>query len=449
MTLAQTKINLISTSPLRVPAHSLHQVEMDPKALRLQISEINARAEQIRAEEYRKLLVSLVNELEDNSASTSPASQAQSVPQPSSSLARDPDALWLAAPAPAPAPAPDRSVRPNRSSSREVVVEVPAVARTTSSARTDRPAPYGRAESVRGGVVPRGARVSASPGLATPRPTDRRLTRSQALTSLNDGPGSTNSRASTISTGSTDENEATNDAPNVPVAIQAILDGAGLAPYSLSWGENERADMTPGISRTTFSKIFGGFARSEWLECDSRPHYQHFLCADLIAQPFAPTHVGNRGLIIFFPAWADAPQDDDEEGRIFHAFVSARPMSALMKYVGDYTKVPLLQNNIQWSLLPPNCRRRWLKRLYSSRSSAGRAFRVRIKLRGILKREPSVAEVRERLRDGPVGEIPWRELLAALNSGEERHPSENAGYGIKCERYNAHLAVILSENGAK
>ena len=116
--------------------------------------------------------------------------------------------------------------------------------------------------------------------------------------------------------------------------------------------------MTPRISRSTLSNIFfGGSARpTEWLEsrCDLRPDYKYFFCADASAQPFAPTCIGDRGLVVFDPAWTDAPQDD-EEGRIFHTFVSA-PKGALLNYVGDYTKVPHLQQHIEWSLLPMTVR---------------------------------------------------------------------------------------------
>ena len=69
------------------------------------------------------------------------------------------------------------------------------------------------------------------------------------------------------------------------------------------------------------------------------------------------------------------------------------------------------------------CRSIWLKRLYNLKSSAGRALRARIRLRDILKREPSVAEVRGRLQDGPVKEtLQFRELSAAFRSGEEVRP---------------------------
>ncbi len=114
--------------------------------------------------------------------------------------------------------------------------------------------------------------------------------------------------------------------------------------------------MTPRIQRSTLSKIFGRFARLEWPECDLRPNYRHFFCAEVVAQPFAPTCIGDPGLVVFGPTWtaSDAPQDD-EENRVFHAFVSA-PNGALLNYVGDYTKVPILQTHIEWSLLPMTVR---------------------------------------------------------------------------------------------
>ena len=50
----------------------------------------------------------------------------------------------------------------------------------------------------------------------------------------------------------------------------------------------------------------------------------------------------------------------------------------------------------------------------------GRALGARIQLRRILKREPSDAEVRERLRDVQHNEqLSWAQLSAAFRKGEE------------------------------
>ncbi|KAH9041387.1 hypothetical protein EDB85DRAFT_1476668 [Lactarius pseudohatsudake] len=199
-----------------------------------------------------------------------------------------------------------------------------------------------------------------------------------------------------------------------------MLDSAGLTRYSLSWGESERASMTPSIRRSTITKAFGGDARREWFECNQRPNYKHFFCASARAQPFAPTRVGDRGLMLFSPA----AQRDTE-----------------MNYIGDYTKVPLLQTQMEWSLLP--LKRAWLNRLWSLRTPMGRALFTRIKLRDFLKREPSVAEVQGRMQDAPAIEIQWQKLSAAFKSGQEKIQA----VGIKCEGYNAHLAsIILMEN---
>ncbi|KAH9021615.1 hypothetical protein EDB85DRAFT_413009 [Lactarius pseudohatsudake] len=200
--------------------------------------------------------------------------------------------------------------------------------------------------------------------------------------------------------------------------------------------------MTPSIRRSTITRAFGGDARREWFECNQRPNYKHFFCASARAQPFAPTRVGDRGLILFSPAWIDAASD--EEGRIFHAFVSTNHSAQRdteMNYIGDYTKVPLLQTQMEWSLLP--LKRAWLNRLWSLRTPMGRALFTRIKLRDFLKREPSVAEVQGRMQDAPAIEIQWQKLSAAFKSGQEKIQA----VGIKCEGYNAHLAsIILMEN---
>ncbi|KAH9024422.1 hypothetical protein EDB84DRAFT_1440683 [Lactarius hengduanensis] len=407
---------------------------MDSETLRFRILEADVRAQQKRADEYRELLLSLVEESASTSLSTVP--QPQPIHRPSPSPVRDPGTLSLA-------PAPARPANPNRGSPgrREIAVEAPVVvtgalaqlrpARSTSVALTIRPAPYRRAESVHHGGA-------------------QRLTRSQTLAASgrNEQPGGSSSQASTILIGSTHQNdsEVANDVPDDANTIQDILDSAGLTRYSLSWGESERANMTPSIRRSTITRAFGGDARREWFECNRRPNYKHFFCADARAQPFAPTRVGDRGLMLFSPAWIDAASD--EEGQIFHGFVSTShgERDTKVNYIGDYTKVPLLQTHVEWSLLPLKCQRAWLNRLSSLclRTPMGRALHIRIKLREILKREPSVAEVQGRMQDAPAIEvIQWQKLSAAFKSGKEKIQA----VGIKCGGYNAHLAsIILMEN---
>jgi hypothetical protein len=159
----------------------------------------------------------------------------------------------------------------------------------------------------------------------------------------------TSSHVSAISIGNTHENEATDDTLN---AIEAIL--AGLAPYRLSWGENERAKITPRMLRLTLSRIFGPFGnafKTEWPTRDSED-YNSLFVTDQVAQPFAPTSIGHRGLAIICPGWTQ----DDDEGHIFHTFVAVPKGSDLLEYMGDYTKVPLDRKTIEWSLLPVTVR---------------------------------------------------------------------------------------------
>ncbi|KAI9444558.1 hypothetical protein H4582DRAFT_1909730, partial [Lactarius indigo] len=318
---------------------------MNSETLRFRILEADMRAQQRRGDEYRELLLALVEESTSTSLSTVfAASSLLFVAYTSLRSSR----LAEIIPSPSPRPSPYEGPRRYPLS----VTGAPAQLRPVWTARIylDRPAPYRRAESVRdhGGVARREHRVSASPGPTTPQPTVRRLTRSQqALTtsSPNEGHWATSSHAPTISTSSsTHENEVADDVPDAPNAIREILDCAGLSAYSLSWGESERANMTPRIRRPTITKVFGGDARREWFECNLKPNYKYFFCADLGTQPFVPTRVGDRGLVLIGPAWDDETQD--EEGHIFHAFVSAdASKSGRMNYVGDYTKVPLLQTN--------------------------------------------------------------------------------------------------------
>lgn len=49
-------------------------------------------------------------------------------------------------------------------------------------------------------------------------------------------------------------------------------------------------------------------------------------------------------------------------------------------------------------------------------------MRVRIKLRRMLKREPTADEMEQRLLEGRTKEISWGEIMAAFKSGKEVSP---------------------------
>lgn len=249
------------------------------------------------------------------------------------------------------------------------------------------------------------------------------------------------------STASSHENGAANNAPqpdsdsDFSVPVDAILSRADITSFRLSWGEQERADRTPKVSRSAFARIFGARLCLDWVKC--RGDCKEFFYAKLSAQPFAPTSIGGRGLALLGPAGTDT-QGDEEGFDLFHVFVASGVANfnghTMVGYMGDYTIVPL-QQHVDWSLLPEMCKTTWLKRLFG-KSNSGRVLSARIQLRSILNREPSVAEVRARLRDVQYDkQISWGQLKTAFEKGEEKLRA----VGIQCKRYDSHLAAIISE----
>lgn len=95
-------------------------------------------------------------------------------------------------------------------------------------------------------------------------------------------------------------------------------------------------------------------------------------------------------------------------------------------------------------------------------TSAGRALRARVRLRNVLKREPSVSEVRDGLEISCSKNKPkWQELRTAFEKGEEVRPEHTISpfvaknsdvlqkmqvIGIQCKRYDSFLAGNLLEN---
>jgi hypothetical protein len=188
----------------------------------------------------------------------------------------------------------------------------------------------------------------------------RRRILSRALSSRHDESEGTSTHVSestfSESTASSHENDNANDAPrpDFPVSVSAILSRANITSFRLSWGEQERANSTPKVSQSTITRIFGSRLRSDWVQC--RGDYKQLFYAKPTVQPFGPTSIGGPGLALLGPAWIDT-QNHEESFTLFHVFVAASlgkgrgaPMTA-MEYMGDYTIVPL-QQHIDWSLLP-------------------------------------------------------------------------------------------------
>ena len=167
---------------------------------------------------------------------------------------------------------------------------------------------------------------------------------SQALSNRNDESEGTSTH---------DDNDDAPTRPDFPVRVEAILSQANITSYRLSWGEQERANSTPRVSQATISRIFRSRLCLDWVKCRGD---KHFFYAKPKVQPFGPTLIGGRGLALLGPAWTDIRGPEEGFSTLFHVFVAAgvrkggTPMTP-MKYMGDYTMVPL-QQHIDWSLLP-------------------------------------------------------------------------------------------------
>ena len=146
------------------------------------------------------------------------------------------------------------------------------------------------------------------------------------------------------------------DILDVDVAVKR----AGLMPLKLTRAEATRVEKTPGIGWVTFSKLFGGNQRSEWPQCSRLSGYSDFLCADVIAQPFAPNAAGKPGLLLRIPTVIETPETEE---RTIHVLSNTLEDDALY-YLGKYTRVPIpVQIHFHWFDLPYNVR---ILKLYCS-----------------------------------------------------------------------------------
>jgi hypothetical protein len=142
--------------------------------------------------------------------------------------------------------------------------------------------------------------------------------------------------------------------------VAGILKRAGLMPLQLTRAEATLVEETPGIGRGVFSKLFGGFPKSEWPECFKIPGYSDFLCADIIVQPFVPHAAGKPGLLLRLPTIIETLET---EKHTIHVLSNALPGDTLY-YRGKYTRVPVPGIHFPWSDLPKEVR--ILKHCYSS-----------------------------------------------------------------------------------
>ncbi|KAH9960335.1 hypothetical protein BGW80DRAFT_933341 [Lactifluus volemus] len=224
-----------------------------------------------------------------------------------------------------------------------------------------------------------------------------------------------------------------------PIDTRTILRDAGLTLFELTRAEADCASETPNIGWSAFTNLFGGRARTEWMDCGKIPEYNNFFCATMRAQPFAPTFRGQPGLLLCLPTTLSTPPGNNSSTI---SMLSCSLGGGYLKYLGEYARRPLPEVHVKWNDLSPTCRRAWAHRLSTSSVLAVRALRTRVKLRNERNREPSAAEVEQHLLGGRRVEILQRDITAAFRKGEEKLMF----LGIQCTGYDSKLATVIQTN---
>ncbi|KAF8492748.1 hypothetical protein F5888DRAFT_870031 [Russula emetica] len=157
---------------------------------------------------------------------------------------------------------------------------------------------------------------------------------------------------------------------NAPVLdVAGMLRNAGLMSPELTRAETICAEETPGISWTLFCNTFGGM-KSEWPGCSKESGYEDFLCTIPVAiQPFMPLDTGKPGLVLRLPTVTESSQNDKST---FHV-LTTMPQGGALYYRGKYAKIPLPQLQFKWKTLPPRFKERWIRRTLGPAKRALRA----------------------------------------------------------------------------
>jgi len=134
----------------------------------------------------------------------------------------------------------------------------------------------------------------------------------------------------------------------------AVLNAVGLYDYRLAPPEVVCAGRTPKMTWKMFRQVFGGWMNAERPMGKRISDYMgNTLCPHRATQPFAPTRIGNPG-VIFFTRGKALLEDTLER---FHVFVdnSMGRTKTKLQYCGVYTKVktPSLEVQVdEWHGLP-------------------------------------------------------------------------------------------------
>ncbi|KAI9443155.1 hypothetical protein H4582DRAFT_1922771 [Lactarius indigo] len=229
----------------------------------------------------------------------------------------------------------------------------------------------------------------------------------------------------------------------------AIFSAAGLCDHQLAPLEAEWATKTPSIPWLTFQRAFGGFLYSERPTANKIKAYAgSFLCTNKITQPFAPTCVGEPGVILFHPGMVLL--EDAKE--TFHVLVDpSMGRRTELQYYGIYTKVHipyiLEAQPDEWHALPGLCRKDWLKRMWTRGADDVKARSNLRKKSKKFSSELSPAEIQEWLRKYHNGFVTEEKhaIPNSFNSGAEKLGFEV----IKCVGYDVKLAKLIQDNASR
>ncbi|KAH9070764.1 hypothetical protein EDB83DRAFT_2368090 [Lactarius deliciosus] len=207
--------------------------------------------------------------------------------------------------------------------------------------------------------------------------------------------------------------------------IVAALSQAGLRNYRLAPREAALARRTPEMPWRAFAHVFGGALHSE------RPIAR-------MAQPFAPAHTGEPGVLLFHLSSSTSTLLETEA---FHLLVdsSVRRKNSL-KYCGVYTRVHTPNVEVQvgeWHALPSEFQRHMLYRL--RRVSTVSDLHARCNLR---KRHGPDSDLSPTKIDDDGSEaMMCRALRPSFDSGHEKF---NFAV-IKCVGFDPKLAKIIEQ----
>ena len=142
---------------------------------------------------------------------------------------------------------------------------------------------------------------------------------------------------------------------NNPGNRSVVFGRAGLGDYLLAPREATCASQIPEIGWKVFAGLFGGQCYSERPRGRKVPGYRtaNFLCLKLVTQPFAPTYIGEPGVVLSIP-------DAALIGNDFHVFVDRSTGEKRMDlrklhYCGLYSKAhqrPIGVQIDEWHGLP-------------------------------------------------------------------------------------------------